>query len=344
MLELAGIGPAPFACMVLADLGADVVRVERPGGTDSVLGPEHDILLRGRAQRLVLDARDTAARTELLGQVARADVLVESFRPGVTERLGLGPNDCAAVNPGLIYARMTGWGQTGPRSREAGHDITYLAVTGALSLMGEPGRRPIVPLNLVADFGGGAMPLVVGVLAGLLNRARTGKGCVVDAAMVDGVCQQLAMVQGARQGGSWVDRRASNLLDGGAPFYDTYICSDGEFLAVGALEPRFYAAFLAGLHAELGSEVTTANWPLQYDRPSWPKLRALLAGALLRRSRDQWEQRFDGTDACVAGVRRVDEAICDPHLTARGTWTTTAQAGGGSRIEPAPAPRLSPLT
>jgi len=153
---------------------------------------------------------------------------------------------------------MTGWGQTGPRSREAGHDITYLAVTGALSLMGERGRRPIVPLNLVADFGGGAMPLVVGVLAGLLNRARTGKGCVVDAAMVDGFCQQLAMVQGARQGGSWVDRRASNLLDGGAPFYDTYICSDGEFLAVGALEPRFYAAFLAGLNAELGSEVTTA--------------------------------------------------------------------------------------
>jgi alpha-methylacyl-CoA racemase len=332
VLELAGLGPAPFGCMVLADLGAHVLRVVRPSGGGRLLPAEHEVTDRGRAT-VTLDLRDPGGLARALHLVERADVLVEGFRPGVAERLGIGPDDCAARNPGLVYARMTGWGQTGPLAGRAGHDLTYLAISGALSLMGPADGTPAIPLNLVADYGGGGMLLVVGVLAALLERGRSGHGQVVDAAMLDGVSLLLAQTWSFRNAGLWTDRRSANLLDGGAPFYDVYLCADGGYVALAPLEPKFWTEFLEGI-ADIAD---TSTWPDRTDRARWPELRARIAAVFLRRSRDEWAGHFAGTDACVAPVLRLDEAVDHPHLRHRdshGRW-----AAGGRH--PAPAPRFS---
>ena len=324
VLELSGMGPGPYACMLLAELGASVIRVDRPGGGGQPAPAA--VLFRGRPV-VELDLKQPAGREAVLRLASRADVLVEGLRPGVTERLGVGPGDCLAGNPGLVYARMTGWGQDGPLAQRAGHDITYAALTGTLHTIG-PRERPLQAVNLVADFGGGAMFLVVGVLAALLERNRSGKGQIVDAAMVDGAASLATMVYGMFGTGHWTDERQANLLDGGAPFYDTYRCADGGFVAVGALEPQFYAALLAGLGLTLDGG--------QHDRAAWPAHRAAFAAAFATRTRDAWAARFEGTDACVAPVLSLAEAPRHPHLAARGTFATVDGV-----TQPVVAPRFS---
>jgi alpha-methylacyl-CoA racemase len=318
--------------MVLADYGAHVLRIERPGGGTALLPPEHEVTDRGRAT-VTLDLRDGEDHARALALVGRADVLVEGFRPGVMERLGLGPEVCMDRNPRLVYARMTGWGQTGPLADRAGHDLTYLAISGALSQFGAAGGPPAIPLNLVADYGGGGMVLVAGVLAALLERGRSGRGQVVDVAMVDGVSLLLAQTWGLRNAGLWRDRRGSNLLDGGAPFYDTYRCADGGYVALAAIEPQFYATFLDGI-ADLAD---TSAWPGQMDRDRWPELKAHIAAVFLKRGRDDWAGRFAGTDACVAPVLSLDEAVAHPHQQHRASHREW-RAGGR---HPAAAPRFS---
>ena len=332
VLELAGLGPAPFGCMLLADLGAHVLRIERPGGGTALMSPEHEVSNRGRAS-LTVDLRDPAGLARALDLVERADVLVEGFRPGVTERLGIGPDASAQRNPRLVYARMTGWGQTGPLADRAGHDLTYLAISGALSLIGPAGDRPAIPLNLVADYGGGGMLLVAGLLAALVERQRSGRGQVIDAAMVDGVSLLLAQTWSFRNAGLHRDERGANLLDGGAPFYDTYLCADGGYVALAALEPQFYAAFLDGV----ADVADTATWPDRDDRAMWPQLRACIAAAFLRRPRDAWAARYADTNACVAPVLHLDEAVAHPHLVHR---RTHREWNAGGR-HPAAAPRFS---
>ncbi|HLI37829.1 MAG TPA: CaiB/BaiF CoA-transferase family protein [Streptosporangiaceae bacterium] len=327
VVELAGIGPGPHAAMVLADLGADVVRVERPGTGSAVPSPGH--LLRNR-RRVAADLKTGAGRDLVLRLAARADVLLEGFRPGVAERLGVGPRQCHAVNPRLVYGRMTGWGQDGPLAGRAGHDINYISLTGALHAIGRAGERPAVPLNLVGDFGGGSMFLVAGVLAALWERQRSGRGQVVDAAMVDGASVLLQMMWAFRGAGWWTDDREANLLDGGAPFYDTYICADGRWIAVGALEPQFYAAFLAGLGLD-GEDL-----PPQMDRAGWPRLRARFTEVIAGRTRDEWAEIFAGTDACVTPVLSFGEVAAHPHMAAR---ETIIDVGGVPQA--APAPRFS---
>jgi alpha-methylacyl-CoA racemase len=328
VLELAGLGPAPHACMVLADLGADVVRVERPGAF-GIGAASSDPLLRGR-RSVAADLKSPEGTELVLGLAERADVLVEGYRPGVAERLGLGPDACLARNPRLVYARMTGWGQEGPLAPRAGHDLNYLGLTGALAAIGRPGERPAVPLNLVADFGGGSMLLLVGVLAALVERQSSGRGQVVDAAMVDGVATLTAMLWSLRGMGLWSDERGANLLDGGAPFYDTYTCADGRHLAVGALEPQFYAALLEGLG------LADADLPDQLDTTGWPQLRQALTEAFASRRRDEWATVFDGVDACVTPVVELAEVAEQPHLVARGTFTAVDGV-----LQPSPAPRFS---
>ena len=332
VVELGGIGPAPFAGMVLADLGCDVLRITRPGQAARHVPEEHEVLHRGRPA-LPVDLSTAAGRRTARHLVARADVLIEGFRPGVMERLGLGPDDCAAVNARLLYARMTGWGQDGPLARRAGHDINYLALSGALSLIGPRGGAPTPPVNLLADFGGGGMLLVAGVLAGLVERARSGRGQVVDAAMVDGVGLLLAMTWSLRNAGAWRDERGSNLLDGGAPFYDVYLCADGGHVALGALEPQFWDAFVDGVAAV----ADTSRWPDRADVEQWPRLRACIAAALLQRDRDEWAAHFASSDACLTPVLSMAEAAAHPHLRRRGAHAP-APAGGS---QPAPAPRFS---
>jgi len=325
VVELAGIGPGPYACMLLADLGAEVLRVDRPGAGP---GPgRSDLLGRGR-RSVALDLKRPEAAEVVLRLVERADALVEGFRPGVAERLGVGPAECLARNPRLVYGRMTGWGQQGPLAPRVGHDINYIGLTGALAAVGEAGRKPVPPLNLVADFGGGAMFLVLGVLAALVERAGSGRGQVVDAAMVDGVTSLLTLFYGLRAGGQWRDERGSNALDGGAPFYDTYECADGRYVAVGALEPQFWAALVDTLGL--------ADLPGQLDVARWPELRARLAEVFATRSRDEWATVFAEVDACVTPVLTLGEAPGHPHLAARGTVVEH----GGVR-QPAPAPRFS---
>lgn len=332
VLEFAAIGPAPFACMVVADLGCDVLRIVRPGRSARHVAEEHEILHRGRPT-LALDLASAEGRATAEHLVTRADVLVEGFRPGVMERLGLGPRDCAAINDRLLYLRMTGWGQDGPIAQRAGHDINYLALSGALSLIGPRDGKPVVPLNLLADFGGGGMLAVAGVLAGLVERERSGKGQVIDAAMVDGVGLLLAMTWSLRNGGAWQDRRGANLLDGGAPFYDTYLCADGRYVALGALEPQFYEAFVDGV----GAVANTSDWPDRADVSQWPQLRAKIAAALLSRTRDEWAERFAGSDACVTPVLTLAEAAVHPHLQHRNAYRPHP-AGG---FQPDAAPRFS---
>jgi alpha-methylacyl-CoA racemase len=306
VIELAGIGPGPHAAMILGDLGADVVRVDRPGASGA------DPMLRNR-RFVVADLKSEQGREFVLKLVAKADVLIEGFRPGVTERLGLGPEDCAKVNEKLVYARMTGWGQTGPRSQQAGHDINYISLNGVLHAIGRVNERPVPPLNLVGDFGGGSMFLLVGILAALWERQNSGKGQVIDAAMIDGSSVLVQMMWAMRAMGMWTDERGTNMLDTGAPYYDTYECSDGRYVAVGAIEPQFYAAMLAGLGLD------GADLPAQNDRTGWPELRARFTEVFAGRDRDHWAKVFADSDACVTPVLAFGEVETEPHITQRNT-------------------------
>ena len=333
IVEFAALGPAPMGAMILADLGAEVVRVERkaaPGRPVAELfDPKIDILNRSR--RVVsLDLKQPAAIEAALRLIEGADALVEGFRPGVMERLGLGPQVCLARNPKLVYGRMTGWGQTGTLAHAAGHDINYLSLSGALHAIGEKGGKPVVPLNLVADCGGGAMLLALGILAGVLEAKNSGKGQVVDAAMTDGSALLMSMMYTLKAMGQWTQERGSNLLDGGAHFYDTYACLDGKYLSVGPIEPQFYALFLdkAG--------ITDPDFKAQWAREEWPALKAKLAAVLLAKTRDEWCALMEGTDACVAPVLDMIEAPRHPHNLARRTFIEV-----NGVTQPAPAPRFS---
>ncbi|MGV9811556.1 CaiB/BaiF CoA transferase family protein [Streptomyces cellulosae] len=328
VVELAGIGPGPFAAMLLADLGADVVRVDRPGGLGLGIDPARDITNRNK-RSVVVDLKTADGVKHVLDLAGRADILIEGYRPGVAERLGVGPEDCRARNPRLVYGRMTGWGQEGPLADRAGHDIGYIAVTGALGMTGEPGRPPVAPANLLGDYAGGSLYLVVGVLAALHHARATGAGQVVDAAIVDGTAHLTSMIHGMLAAGAWQDRRGANLLDGGCPYYGTYETADGGHMAVGALEPRFYAEFLRLLDL---TELAGAH----ADVTRWPELRAKVAERFASRARDDWTAVFEGTDACVAPVLSLREAPHHPHLAARSTFTDHAGI-----TQPAPAPRFS---
>ena len=333
IIELAGIGPAPFAAMLLADQGAEVIRIDRPGGHDPV---RHDpVTLRGRKQHLMLDLKSEAGRAALLALVDSADILIEGFRPGVMERLGLGPADCHVRNARLVYGRMTGWGQSGPLAERAGHDINYIALAGVLHAIGTAapaGGKPIPPLNLVADMGGGALYLVFGVLAALLRARASGEGQVVDAAMVDGSLSLMAMIFGRVATGHWQDGvRAANALDGGRPWYDIYGTADGRFMAVGANEPQFYRLLCEGLGL-------TAAEAAQRDDPSaWPALRQCIAQRFATRTRDEWAAHFEQSDACVSPVLTMAEAAVHPHNVARGNVLRVAGV-----TQPAAAPRIVP--
>ncbi len=328
VVELAGIGPGPHAATLLADLGADVIRVERPGGAASAGARETDLLTRGRPS-VAMDLKDPRAVQTVLTLVEGADVFLEGMRPGATERLGLGPEECLARNPRLVYGRMTGWGQHGPLAHTAGHDMNYIAVAGVLHGLGQTPQRPQFPSNLVGDFGGGSTYLVIGILAALLEARGSGRGQVVDAAIVDGSAHLNTMFASMLAGGAAHERRASSLLDGGAPFYDVYETADGRHMSVGALEPQFYEALLDGLGL-------TDDAPDRWDLAQWPALREALASRFKQRTQAEWAEVFDGTDACCAPVLPLTEAAEHPHLVARGTYVER----DGIR-QPAPAPRFS---
>ncbi len=327
VVEIASIAPAPFGCMILSDLGASVTIVDRVGEQPRTLATV-DPLRRGR-RSVGLNLKDPGAVSALLRLVEWSDVLVEGFRPGVAERLGFGPDVCLQRNPRLVFARMTGWGQDGPLAQSAGHDIDYIAISGALHPIGRAGERPVPPLNLIGDFGGGGMLLALGVLAALVERASSGRGQVVDAAMVDGSALLTTFVHGLRAAGMWRDERGTNLLDGGAPFYDTYQTADGRYVAVGALEPQFYAELLNRLG--LGGQAL----PAQFDTSGWPVLRARFTKVFKQRTQAQWAALFEGSDACVAPVLTLGEAPGHAHNAARGTFSDV-----GGVVQPAPAPRF----
>ncbi len=327
VVELAGIGPGPHACMILADLGADVIRIDRPGGQPLTGGP-HDLLNRGRPS-VALDLKHPDGIATVLELVETADVLVEGLRPGTTERLGLGPDECLARNPRLVYGRMTGWGQDGPLAPTAGHDLGYVAITGALFGMGQDPGRPMFPSNLVGDFGGGSTYLVIGVLAALLEARLSGEGQVVDAAIVDGTAHLNAMATGFLASGLYREQRAANLLDGGVPFYDVYETADGRHLAVGSLEPKFYDELVRGLG--IADTVPDRDDPAQHA-----ELRRLLGDTIRQRTQAEWAEVFDGSDACVAPVLPMSEAFAHPHLVARATFVER-----DGITQPAPAPRFS---
>ena len=324
VLEFAGIGPGPHVAMLLSDMGADVLRIARPGGA---AGLDNRVMDRGRA-RLSLDLRSEAGRADVQRLAGHADVLLEGFRPGVMERLGLGPEPLLAAHPRLVYARMTGWGQQGPWARTAGHDIGYVALTGALAAMGRPGERAAVPLNLVGDFGGGSMLCAFGIALALYERERSGRGQVIDAAIVDGVASMMGMFTGLSGHPFVTLDRATNILAGNAPFYRTYRCADGGEVAIGPIEPQFFAEFLRLL--DLG------DWAAaQLDRGRWDALTEVLEATFAARPRDHWAALFDGSDACVAPVLTAGEAPRHPHHVARGTY---AEEDG--QANPAPAPRF----
>ncbi|MGL4307190.1 MAG: CaiB/BaiF CoA transferase family protein, partial [Mycobacteriaceae bacterium] len=326
VIELGGIGPGPHAGMLLADLGADVVRVRRPGGAQ--LPPEDkDILLRGRR---VIDLDIKKDTEDLLSLIDKADVIVDGFRPGVCERLGIGPQECAQRNPRLIFARMTGWGQDGPLAQRAGHDINYLSITGVLHSIGRKDTPPVPPMNLVGDFGGGSMFLVLGIVSALFERETSGLGQTVDAAMVDGASVLAQHPWSFRQVGVVTDERESNLLDGGAPFYKVYECSDGKYMAVGAIEPQFFALVLEGLG------LSAADLPMQLDKSRWPDMEKIFSDRFLTKTRDEWTAIFGDTDACVTPVLTWTEAPAHPHLAAR---RTLIELDGVTQA--APAPRFS---
>ena len=326
VVEIAGLGPTPFAAMCLADMGAEVIRIERPGNRH-LLGLDYDILNRGRGF-LALDLKSQEGRSVARRLIGRADALIEGMRPGAMERLGLGPADFPE-NPKLVYGRMTGWGQEGPLAQVAGHDITYLALSGFLHPIG-PAGAPAVPLNLLGDFGGGGMYLVFGILAALWQVQRSGRGQVVDAAITDGVAHLGAMITAMQMAGMWADRRQANLLDGAAPFYGIYRCKCGGHLAVGAIEPKFWAEFLDRIGMD------PAEMPPQEDIARWPKARDRLARHIATRTRDDWAADLAGTDACAAPVLTLAEARAHPQNAARGTY-----ADHEGVTQPAPAPRLS---
>jgi alpha-methylacyl-CoA racemase len=325
VIEMAGLGPCPMAGQMLSDLGCSVTVVDRVPGRDL----SADINRRGK-RSIAIDLKAPEGKALLLRLCEQTDVLIEGYRPGVMERLGLGPEDAMRINPGLVYGRMTGWGQHGPLAATAGHDITYLALTGALHAMGEKGRPPVPPLNLVADYGGGSMMLVTGVLAALLERGKSGKGQVIDAAMVDGVPVLMGLLHSMRAIGLWTQERGENLLDGGAPFYRCYAAGDGKFVAVGALEPQFFSILVE--KTGIGSHWTG----LQMDKRRWPEMTIALQQAFLARSRDEWAELFEQTDGCVAPVLNLDEAAVHPHNVARGTFRRD-----GHLLQAAPAPRFS---
>ncbi|MPZ61540.1 MAG: CoA transferase [Propionibacteriales bacterium] len=327
IVELAGIGPGPFAAMLLADLGADLIRVDRPGGGTTFGPPELDLLNRGRPSAAV-DLKNPTGLATVLRLVERADGLLEGFRPGVAERLGLGPDDCHAVNPRLVYGRMTGWGQDSPLAHTAGHDIGYVAMTGNLHAIGRAGGPPQVPLNLLGDFGGGGTYLVVGMLAALLEARESGRGQVVDAAIVDGVSHLSTMIFGMRASGAWTDERGRNLLDTGAPFYDVYETSDGRHMAVGALEPEFYDAFVKLLGE--------ADLPSRYEPSEWPVLRERIAAQFATKTQEEWTAIFEGSDACVAPVLTYAEAA-----ETRVNEVRRMLVEHHGVLQPAPAPRFS---
>ncbi len=329
VVELAGIGPGPFAAMLLADLGADVVRVDRPGGSGLAIDPAYDLTNRNK-RSVLIDLKAGHGPEQVLNLVERADILIEGYRPGVAERLGVGPAECLARNPRLVYGRMTGWGQDGPLAQRAGHDIAYIAVTGTLGMIGRPGEAPAVPANLVGDYAGGSLYLVIGVLAALQHaRTEGGEGQVVDAAIVDGAAHLATMIHGMMAAGGWQDRRGANLLDGGCPFYGNYETADGEYMAVGALEQQFYNEFieLLGIKDEA---------PARKDFDRWDELRAAVAARFRTRTRAEWTAVFEGSDACVAPVLSLREAPAHPHLASRGTFVDHSGV-----TQPAPAPRFS---
>jgi len=330
IVELAGIGPAPFAGMMLADAGADIVRIDRFDRATHPPKEEPHVDLMNRGRRSVaVDLKHPEGVALVLRLVDRADGLMEGFRPGVAERLGLGPEVCLGRNPSLAYGRMTGWGQRGPLASRAGHDIDYIALAGALEPIGRAGERPLPPLNLVGDFGGGGMLLAFGMVAAILSARQTGKGQVVDAAMVDGAAALTTMVYTLRQAGVWQDERGTNLLDTGAHFYEVYETADGGYLGVGAIEPQFYAELVERMG--LGGE----ELPGQMDRGAWPAMKERFAAVFASRTRAEWEAVFDGSDACVAPVLSFDEARSHPHNVERGTFTEVAGV-----VQPAPAPRF----
>ena len=330
VVELAGIGPAPFAAMLLADLGADVIRVDR-ASTVRAGEPSGGTDFTNRGKRsIAIDLKSERGRDVLLRLAERSDVLIEGFRPGVTERLGIGPDDCLARNPRLVYGRMTGWGQQGPLAHTAGHDVAYVAVTGVLHAIGRADGPPQVPINLLGDFAGGSMYLVTGVLAALLEARTSGRGQVVDAAIVDGAAHLSTFVHGFLAGGLWEDRRGVNMLDTGAPWYDVYETADGGHMAVGAIEPQFYAEFLRLLG------LADEDLPAQHDRDGWPVLRERFAAEFRTRTRDEWTEVFVPSDACVAPVLSMTEAAEHPYNTSRDVFPEL----GGHR-QPAPAPRFS---
>ncbi|WP_439574670.1 CaiB/BaiF CoA transferase family protein [Phreatobacter sp.] len=332
VVEFAGIGPGPFACMLLSDLGADVVRIDRLGesGLGVARDPKADVIGRGR-RSVALDLKNPEAIALARDMAAKADILVEGFRPGVMERLGLGPDVLLKANPRLVYGRMTGWGQSGPFAPTAGHDINYIALTGALHAIGRAGEKPVPPLNLVGDYGGGSMFLIMGVLAALFHAQRSGEGQVVDAAMTDGASSLMATFYALKAQGRWRDQRGVNLLDTGAPWYDTYTCADGRHVAVGAIEPKFYAELVdkLGLAGE-------PDLPGQWETARWPELRERFARRIAEKTRDEWAAVFDGSDACFAPVLSLEEAPRHPHNAARETFVDV-----GGVVQPAPAPRFS---
>jgi alpha-methylacyl-CoA racemase len=334
VIELASIGPGPMCCMLLADLGADVVRIDRlePSGLGVAVDKRHEVTGRGR-RSVAIDTRKPAGRDAVLRLLIGADVLVEGFRPGVSEKMGLGPADCHARNPRLIYGRMTGFGQSGPLAMAAGHDLNYIALTGVLHAIGSGGAdggRPVPPLNLVGDYGGGALYLAFGIMAALYERQRSGRGQVVDAAMVDGAASLASIFYGLSAAGTWdAGVRGANLLDGGAPFYDSYETADGRHVALGALEPKFFAT----LATAIGLDERFVK--RQYDRRLWPEMRAAMAAIMRQRTRDEWCAVLEGTDACFAPVLRFDEAPLHRHARERGAFVEIDGV-----VQPAPAPRF----
>jgi alpha-methylacyl-CoA racemase len=327
VVEFAGIGPGPFCCMLLSDMGAEVVRVDRKGGRGS---PKFVVLARGR-RIVALDLKDENDLAVARALIEKADVLIEGFRPGVMERLGLGPEDALARNPRLIYGRMTGWGQTGPLSQAAGHDLNYIALTGALHAMGRKGAPPSPPLNLVGDFGGGALYLAMGVCAALVERARSGRGQVIDAAITDCTASMMAMMYGMRAAGIWTDERDSNLLDGGAPFYDVYETKDGKYVAIGSLEPQFYALLL-----EKTGLASDPAFAAQMDKSAWPAMTEKVTAVIRTKTREEWTALMEATDVCFAPVLTMAEAPAHHHNQAREAFVEVEGI-----VQPAPAPRFS---
>jgi alpha-methylacyl-CoA racemase len=330
VVEIAGIGPGPFAGMMLADMGADVVRVDRVGSVGPSAFATKDVLGRGR-RSIGVDLKNPDGVETVLSLVENADALIEGFRPGVTERLGIGPDVCLARNPRLVYGRMTGWGQDGPMAQMAGHDMNYIAIAGALGAIGRPDERPQPPLNLVGDFGGGGMLLAFGIVCGVVEARTSGKGQVVDAAMVDGTAVLTAFIHGMMAMGGWADQRGVNMLDSGAHFYEVYECADGRFLSVGAIETQFYAVLL-----EKTGLADDPEFARQNDKSIWPHLKERLAGVIATRTRDEWAEIFDGTDGCVAPILSLGEAPSHPHNVARSTFVERDGV-----VQPAPAPRFS---